>query len=177
MYSVHYEPGYKFFCLVWGLWHALITRKWTYQSWVHCAKSCPESLECQNRTTSGGTAELLSSKSLVSSQLPARKQIHLTQRNFYFYYLIQLNDAQIWLLFTHWEPLYHYLNFNIYTKNPTHTHHQQPKQTNKTNPTKTKTKQRKPQRKRKSWNIIQHQDWISFINDERTAKKITLILN
>lgn len=84
-------------------WHAIITTKWKYQSWVHCAKSCPESLECQNRTTSRGTAELLSSKNLVSWQLPARKQIYLTWRNFYFYCLIQLSDAHICLLFLYWK--------------------------------------------------------------------------
>lgn len=69
---------------------------------MHCAKSCPGSLECQNRTTSEETAELLSSKSLVSWQLPARREMCLTWRNFNFY---QQNS---WMM--------HISTFSLYTE-------------------------------------------------------------
>lgn len=45
-----------------------------YRSWGHCARSCPGSPLCQNRTTSRGTAGLPSSVTLVSWQPPTRER-------------------------------------------------------------------------------------------------------
>lgn len=140
------------------LWHTIITTKSKYQSWVHCAKSCPESRECQNRTTSGGTAELLSSKSLVFWQLPARKQIYLSRRNFYFYHLMQMNDAHIHLFFFYTEKLVTIIFVLKYTLKI------------KTKPTLDRQTSCNHMLPSEIVSIIQHQDWISLIKMKKVPK-------
>lgn len=69
-------------------------RAWPYRSWGHCARSCPGSPSCRNKTTSGGTAGPLSSGTLVSSPPPTRKRTTLTGVDWTFPLFLALREKQ-----------------------------------------------------------------------------------